>query len=219
MIIVPFIILVAVCVILGTFYAISGYDKSWQSILFKCLAPLSCLVLALVNANLSSSYGACTLLITIALAIMITFEAFSCSLTGKAKLIISSSCSFTAIILFAFAAVSLTNFTPWAILSGLFLGLGVMLVTKLVKKDCSWNEMAMFGLNFAATFILFMQSISTIIVTKTVIAAIFLLIGAIFMTTSVFLSTFSKNTKLFNILTSALRILSLILFASSIYFL
>lgn len=220
MILAAFIILVLVSIILGVFYLLTKHSPSWQSIVLKCLPVLSTAVLALVSANLASSYGAATLMITIALSILVTFEAFKCAnQSEKAAVYFLSSANFAAILLLTFACVSMTNFLPWGLLAGLFLGLGIAFVIRIVKKDWAWGKVCMVGLNLMATFAFMLQAVGTILATKTIISAMLLLLSALFLSVHILLEIFATDTKTFVMISNALRILALILAASSIYFL
>ena len=218
MVIAAFIILLALSVILGVFYTLAKSDKSWQSVLVKCLALLSCLTLSLVSANISSAYGAFTLMSTIAVACLLAFECAKCALENvTARLYLLSSANAVAIILFILASISLTTFSYWPILAGIFFGIGFGLLSKIIKKF-SWPKTAMIMLNLAATFTFVMQSIALIITGRAAATAALALISALFMTAHIFMEIFKKDNKTFTVISNTLRILSIILIATSIYF-
>ena len=218
MILIAFILMSVVSVILGVLYSLTKYDAKWSNILIKCLALLSCLALSLTSANLNSSYGAYTHLITLGMAVLICFEAFKCTSNGKASTYILPSTNFVAVLLFLCAGISQTNFALWALLSGLFFGAGIAFVVKIVKKDFSWQVSLMTGLNLALIFAFLLQSIAIILSTKALVPALLFLFSALFMSLHTLLEIFAEKGKVVTIVSSGLRILSLIILSASIYF-
>ncbi len=218
MILVAFILMTIVSVILGAFYTLTKWDSKWQNILVKCLALLSCLALALTSANLNSAYGAYTLLISLGMAVLICFEAFKCTTAGKASVYILPSANLVALLLFLCAGVSQTNFSLWALLSGLFFGAGIAFIVKIVKKDFTWQTNLMISFNLSLLLAFFMQSVAVILTTKTIVPAILYLFSALFMSVHTLLEIFATKNKTTTIISNILRILSLLILSASIYF-
>lgn len=218
MILVAFILMTIVSVILGVFYALTKWDTKWHNILIKCLALLSCLALCLTCANLSSKYGAYTLMVSLGIAALISFEVFKCSLSGKPAIYILPATNLVAIVLFLFAGVSLTNFSLWALLSGLFFGAGLSFIVKIVKKSWPWQQILMTGLNLAVTFAFLMQSIAIVMTAKMLATALLFLFSALCLIVHTIIEIFGKGGKTITIISNALRILSFILLSMSIYF-
>ena len=63
--------LLAFSVIMGVMHCLTDYSNGWKSVASKTFFVVSTLLLALVSANLASSYGALTLMISIGLALLI----------------------------------------------------------------------------------------------------------------------------------------------------
>lgn len=220
MIIAVYSILISVCVILGVLYCIFKYENNIINISLKTLPVLACLILALVSANLSSNYGAFTLLVTIAIAVLLPFEAVKCvnqeKKIDKNGLFLSIT-NFVGVILFSVAGLSLITFTPWGMLAGLLLGLGSSCLFMLLSKGRKWTYYLGITLTFTANFLFLFQAIATIMFSKALLLSILYLISAILMTAHSYCGIFSSRNRIMYVISDAFRVLSLIAIASTIF--
>lgn len=219
MVIAAFVILLILCIGLGVLQALSKVNNSWQSILFRTLAPLSCLIFALTNTNLASAYGAFTLMTSIGLAFLIVYECFACTIENKnAKLYTLSLTNFAGFILFAFAVLSLTSFSIYSILAGILFGIASAFIAKMVKRSFSWPTVLMLMLNLAASFMYLMQSVALVASGKNIAVALLCIFSSALLVCHTFMGIFKKEGKVFHTISNLLRILSVILISAAIYF-
>lgn len=220
MIIAVYSILISVCVILGVLYCIFKYENNIINISLKTLPVLACLILALVSANLSSNYGAFTLLVTIAIAVLLPFETVKCvnqeKKFDKNGLFLSIT-NFVGVILFSVAGLSLITFTPWGMLAGLLFGLGSSCLFMLLSKGRKWTYYLGITLTFTANFVFIFQAIATIMFSKALLLSILYLTSAILMTAHSYCGIFSSRNRVMYVISDAFRVLSLIAIASTIF--
>ena len=71
--------LLAFSVIMGVMHCLTDYSNDWKSVSSKTFFVLSTVMLALANANFSSSYGALTLMISFGLAMVMASQTLQCT--------------------------------------------------------------------------------------------------------------------------------------------
>lgn len=219
LLLVTFFCMLGVTLILGGLYVAFNPSTSILHFTFKTLAPTACLFLALISANLASSFGGYTLFITLALAIIIALEAFKCvnsqaTLGSTLFLGISNAVS---LLLLTIAGIVIAPFNIFGLLTGLLLGLGISCIVLIFKK-LTPSQIIMLIINLAMAGLLIGQAIVLLISQISLGTAIVYLISALLTLFQLVFTSFLKPNKIMPYIARTARILALIGFAMSIYF-
>lgn len=213
--------LLAFSVIMGVMHCLTDYSNDWKSVASKTFFVVSTLLLALVSANLASSYGALTLMISIGLALLIVSQTLQCTNAQqqtKATFFTARLIQMVALLLFAFAGISLFSFVPWGILTGLCAGIALTFLIAILQRDKSFVQYLFIFLSVTCSLIFLFQSFACLFLSKYTFTSILLLVGAIFLCARIVVSVFSnKDSKLGRILSDVFLAISLICIASSIF--
>lgn len=213
--------LLAFSVIMGVMHCLTDYSNDWKSVSSKTFFVLSTVMLALANANLSSSYGALTLMISFGLAMVMASQTLQCTNAQqqtKATFYMTRIIQSLSLLLFAFAGVSLFSFVPWGILSGICIGFALTFLIAILQRDKTFVQYLFIFLSVTSSLIFLFQSFACLILSKSMFSSILLLVGAFFMCARIVVSIFSKkDSRLGRILSDVFLTISLICIASSIF--
>lgn len=212
--------ILGVAVILGVLYVIFCHNTNLLNFIVKLLAPTACLLLALISANLSSSFGGYTTFIAMGLAITIAVNAFQCVKQKdlkKSETLFLGSINALTILCFAVAGIVIANFNVLGLACGLLLGLGTGFLVSIFRK-MNLAEGAVTIINTAIAGLMFGQGIVLFLSHVNIIGAVLYFISAILTLSQLILSVFIKENKAMQIISNTMRILSLITIALSIYF-
>ncbi len=210
----------AICLIVGALSAVFGYNKNLLSFIMRILSSLAILILALVSANLSASFGGYTIFITIAIAFSIAQEAFILSRNQdrqKAETLVLGITNALCLLCVLAAGITLIQFNLLGLAFGLLLGLGISCIVALVKK-LSLIETLMICINLTLGSLILGQTLALLIAHfVTAISVLFLLASLVNLFT-LFYSTFAKENKTTFIITQVAKLICLTLLAFSIFF-
>lgn len=220
MLLVSYICLLAVCIISGIFYSILNYKLKAINVAIKLFAPLSCVLLALVTANLTSAISGYSLFLMIGLLLIVCAEGLNFvedkNNTYYFVKNIISSCGY---ICFALSGIILGNFNVFAILFSLFFSAGVVLILFAIQ-----GKQKPFGY-YLSNLILFITlglmlgyGFVQILNTLHLLATILYISGAACITIGTLFHLFrNPENAISKIMGNAIYIIGLIAFASSIY--
>lgn len=215
---IAFIISVCIALLLcGLNIYLSNNENVYIAFL-RNFAPLICLILALISANLSSSFGGWTIFISLALAINIVINSYSrYNKDGLTPLLLGGA-NTVELLCLALAAMVSMRFNIWGILFGLCIGGLAGLVSIIIDRK-PWINALIYCINLAFCGLVFGQAI-TLFVSKTLLASsVLYLIASLFTFARPIYANFVKKEGLtFSIIGQVLEYLPLIFFASSIYF-
>ena len=216
--------LLGVCVILGILNCFFDFTANWKNITFKNFFVLSVLIFALVNANLSSNYGALTLMTSLAIAILLIGQTFKFQNSQENNInsfgILESICLFTASIILAFANISLITFVPWGIITGICASLAFIMLFALIQKEQGFKQYALKFLQIIGPMIYFFQSLTSLFITNHILVCTLILVSSAFLLAKVIINVFStSNNKLSQNLQDSFFAISIIVVATSIFLL
>ncbi len=219
LLLITFFCILGVTLILGGLYVAFPSSTNILHFTFKALAPTACLFLALISANLASSFGGYTLFITLALAIIIALETFKCAKQEKTNSVslVRGLGNLLPLILFAVAGIIVVSFNVWGLLMGLFLGLLIACISLIFKK-LNLIESIILIANLAIGGLVLGQGIILLLSNLALGTKIIYFISAFLMLFNLVFSTFMKEDKVMPYIARTTRILALIGFAMSIYF-
>ncbi len=217
MTIVTLICISAVALILGVLFSIYKSSTDILNLAFKMLAPAACLMLALVSANLSSSFGGYTLFICLALTLTITFESYKCvkpqEKDNKDVIFLGIINAFSLLSLLA-AGMIVIEFKILALAAGLLLGLCAFSIICIFKElSLVKNLLLAFNLVFAGMVL--GQALALVLTGG--LFAIFYLIASVCLLFNTIFDLFVGEKQSMRIVSNASRILALLLFAFSIF--
>ena len=210
-----FYLILAVTLILGTMFVLFN-KASMLGLAVKSLAPLSCLMLALVAANLSSSFGGYTLFVCLGLGIIIAVETYAAAQKENQNYTFLSGLNLVAVLAFVVAGVLLAQINVFALGLGALLGTSVACVVMIFKK-LSRLQSTFVCLNIIAAFAMLGQGVA-LLMSGMLLPAIIFTVSAVLTFSHLLLKLFGSG-KVCLIITNVLRILSLVAIATSIYFL
>ncbi len=220
MINVPFIILSILCVGMGAIFTIFHKKVGWQGILLRGLTIFSFLILAIVSANVKELNNALPMFVLIALGLLILSESLFASnnVDENARLITFSLLNFASIMLFAVSSITLSEFDVLALVGGILTGLGLGLIVCGFKRNWALYPILMEILISLSLGLLLGFSLTAVIVSSHFISSLFMLFGAVLMTTKHILESFCSKYKFCGYLVSALYLLSLLFMTMTIFF-
>lgn len=210
-----FCLILAVTLILGSLFVL--FNKSnMLSLAVKTLAPLSCLLLALVSANLTSAFGGYTIFVCIGLGIIVAVETYAAAQKEEGSKAFLSAANLLAIISFVAAGLLLSQINLFALGLGALLGVSVACIVMVFKNQGALQN-TLTCLNVIFAFTMLGEAVA-LLMSGTILPAVFFTLSAVLVIASNLLKLFG-NGKVFLIITNILRVLSLITIAASIYFL
>lgn len=222
MLIIAFICLLVVCLATGTIYSIYSNKENIINKAVKLSALLSCCLLAVVTANLTSAIGGYSIFIIIALVVLLCSEALNRPDLANNKgyyyvksltLSLGFVCVFVAGIIFA-------GFNLFTFIAGLFIGGGLIcLEFALTRRNKNKHQLISESLLLGFMALALSQGITMVISTINVLVGVFYLLGMIFSCVGLAIKLFKpSDNKILNIICNALYILGLIFITCSIYF-
>lgn len=221
MTIAAFICTAVVAAIIGGLSVAAKHSTNIFDFAFKLLAPLACLVLALVSGNLASALGGYTIFIALGMALILAEEAFKCvhgEDTNKSSVLFMGITNMLSYACFACGAALVVPFKVWGLLAGLMLGLAAACILMCVKKLTITQWLVTAG-NIALCGAALGQGIALLASHSNLITSVLFFIGAAFAFFQVIFSLFTKRDRTMQIIGSVAQVLSLLLISGSIYFL
>lgn len=214
-----FILLVVLCVGMGVIYTIFHKRYDWQGLLVRGLTILSLLALAIVAANLKELNNALPIFFILALGVLFITETIKTTqkIEGRANLIIYSVLSFASTTLLAVGAITLSQFNILSLVGGILTGVGLGLIVCAVKKDWSVWSIVMEVLVWLSVGLLLGFAMTAVLTSKHLLSSVFMLLGAVFMLAYKLIEKFASNNKVFEYISNALYVLSLLLLTITIY--
>lgn len=216
-----FICVAVATVIFSALSVVAKYTTSIFDFVFKLLGVTSCLVLALVSANLSSSFGGYTIFIALGLALTIALSAFKCvkgANTDKISIIFMGVTNALSYACFAIAGLLIISLNIWGLLAGLFLGLAISFFIMIFRK-LKLTARITTSANIALCGMFFGQAITLLVTNAPLVTSILYFLSSFIALFQIIFGVFVKNRRALEIVSSVSYILSLILIAGSIYFL
>lgn len=221
MLMIAFICLVLVCLITGTFYSIYSNKYTVVNAVVKFSAILSCCILAIITANLTSAIGGYSIFIIIGLIFILIYEFFNISNFEKKKayfyfknLILTFS-----FICFLVAGLIYGNFNIFALLCGTFISVGLICLNFALKRQVKSKEELISQSILIPLICLFLGQGITLVLGTHFLTGLFYLVGGVFTLAGTMTTMLKKeNDNIVRILANALYILGLISISSSIYF-
>ena len=212
--------IVSVCIALlvcGLSIYVSNNENVYL-VFLRSFAPLICLILALVSANLSSSFGGWTIFISLALAINIIIASNSRNNKDKVTPLLLGGAYAVELLCFALAAIVSLPFNIWGILFGLSIGAFVGILSIIFDRK-PWLNALIYCINLAFCGLVLGQAITLLISGRLLISSILYLLASLFIFARPIYVNFVKREELtFSVIGQVLEYLPLILLASSIYF-
>lgn len=218
---VTFFCILGICVALGCVFCMVQSTTNNMNLTVKTLSIVSCLMLALVSANLSSAFGGYTLFLAAGLSVIIGEETYRCVKykdKSTASVWFLSGSNALSLLCFLLGGILLAPFTPWGMLAGVAAGLGATLLMIIFKK-LSWSQWLAICLNVVIAAAMLGQGLSLIISGFEFKTAIMYMVAAFLITFQLIFSVFSRHDRTMRIVSNIVRIASLILIAASIYLL
>ena len=215
MAILTFCLVLAVALILGTMFVLFNKANT-LSYAIKCFAPLSSLVLALVAANLSSYFGGYTIFVCLGLGTVVAIENYAAAQKEDSNVSLLSAMNLFSVISFVIAGVLLAKFNVFALGLGALLGTSVACGVMIFKKVGKVQGLLV-CFNIIAAFTMLGQGVA-LLMSETLLPSIIFAITSVLIISNILIKLFGKG-KACTMIANALRMLSLITIAASIYFL
>lgn len=222
MMIVAYICLVLVCMITGAFYSIYNYKNNIICVTAKLAGMLSCAILAIVTANLSSAIGGYSIFIIIGLLFLLCGECMSLIdlRDNKFYYYIKNITTGLGYLCFCLAGMLYASFNVFGLLLGLFLATGfICLFLALEKEKKSMHYWISQGVLMLFICIFFGQGLVLIISAPSLMSGLFYFFGGLLSVTGTIMHHLRKKEQnTIRIIANALYIVGIIATASSIFF-
>lgn len=222
MLLAAFICMVVISLALGTLYTLYGYEKKVVNVAVKLSAILSCGLIAIVCANLTSAVGGFSLFIIVATLLLIVSEAFNFLDEENNALFYYLKSLFPALayVCIMVAGIFKSNFNYFSILFAIFLCGGLFCLSfAFAKEKRSINYWISKAILFLAVALFLGQGFTMIASSTKLLVSLFYLSGGVLTTASQIVKIFKDDeNKILKIILNALTILGLILTCSSIFF-
>ena len=219
---IAFICLLIVCLITGTFYSIYTYKTDVKNIAVKLSAILSCAVLAIVTANLTSAVGGYSIFAVIGFMFLLCAECISLlnlkENTGYYYLKnITLSLGFVC---FYIAGLTFGIFNAFTLLFGIFVAIALNCLNLAFKRhEKTKHQLIAQGVLLGSISLFLSQGITLVLSSTYLLIGLFYLFGSIFSIIGLNIHLLrKKENNLLRIAGNIVYILGLITFASSIYF-
>ena len=215
-----FSIFLVLCVGMNIVYTIFHKEKGYKGLLIKGSTLLSCLMFALVCANLNSLTNSQPLLVVFGLACMLFAQAMSISEidSEKSKMIVYGVLNGVAIACFGMSCISLSNFSFLAILGGISVGAGLGCAVCSVKKYKKWYQVLSVLFHWCGAGFLLGEGLYAIIASTHLISSILMLAGGVMIVFNQIVRDFLPQKAKWEYVFNAIYVLSAIAIASSIFF-
>lgn len=219
MIMVPIIIFGSVSLIMSVLYSIFKSRGDWISFVVRNITMLLLLIFAVVTINITSVTNGLSLFIAVALAINMFYESLQTSKieNQKTKEIMSNVTRGVTYLSLMLSAMSLASFNVYALFGGLLSGLAIGMITWIIKKTDDAGEAVSYIFAYGCLGLMLGFAINGIMFTGHIISAILTLVAGALLLTYELLSSFLKEGKLKDILTSEFKIIALILLVLAIF--
>lgn len=222
MLLVAFICLLVVCLATGTLYSIYNYKKTIGNIAVKLSAILSCCVLSLVTANLTSAIGGYSIFVIIGLIFLMLGECITLFDLKENKFFYYFKNSTLAIgfLSIFIAGITYGVFNVFALLFGLFMACGLICLNFAFKRQqSSLSKLISQSILYVVLGLFLGQGLTLTLTGTHLLVGIFYLIAGIFAIISRTINILrKKEDNIARIIGNALYILGLIILSSSIYF-
>ena len=215
-----FVIFLVLCVGMNIAYTIFHQEKGYKGLLIKGSTILSCLMFALVCANLNSLTNSQPLLIVFGIACMLFSQAMSISEIDeeKPKMIVHGVLNGVAIACFGISCISLSNFSFLAILGGLSLGAGLGCAVCSIRKYKKWYQVFSVLFHWSGAGFLLGEGLYAIIASTHILSSILMLIGGVMILFNQIVRDFIPQKQKWDYVYNAIYVFSTIVIATSIFF-
>ena len=207
------------CVLMAVVYTIYGQKSGWQGLLVRGLAILSCIALTLVSASLRSITNALPIFVTIGLAILLLSETLKVSnfAGDKAQTVVSGILTSVAFISIALGGMSLSEFSIFALLGGIFFGVGFGLVVCAIKKYKGIDKVLSEVFSFMAIGFILGFGLMAILSSIHTLSAVCMLGGGLVLLFQKFMLSLGKGGKVISYIANALFVVAIAVISLSIY--
>lgn len=215
-----FCIFLVLCVGMNIVYTIFHKETGYKGLLIKGSTLLSCLMFALVCANLNSLTNSQPLLVVFGIACMLFSQAMSISeIDGEMpKMIVHGVLNGVAIACFGLSCISLSNFSFLAILGGLAIGAGVGCAVCSVKKYKKWYQVLSVLFHWCGAGFLLGEGLYAIIASTHLLSSVLMLVGGAMIVFNQIIRDFIPQNEKWEYAFNAIYVFSVIVIAASIFF-
>lgn len=216
---VPVIIFGSASLIMSVFYSIFKDKGNWLGFIIRNITMLLLLVFAVVTINVTSVINGLSLFIAVAMAINMFYESLQTSKIDNLKIkeIMSSVTRGVTYLSLMLSAMSLASFSAYALVGGALVGLAIGMIVWMIKKTSEASEAVSYIFAYACLGAMIGLGINAVLFSSHVLSAILVLVAGGLLLVSEILSSFLKDGKLKDILTSEFKIVALILLVLAIF--
>ena len=207
---VPVIIFGSASLIMSVFYSIFKDKGNWLGFIIRNITMLLLLVFAVVTINVTSVINGLSLFIAVAMAINMFYESLQTSKIDNLKIkeIMSSVTR---------GVTYLASFSAYALVGGALVGLAIGMIVWMIKKTSEASEAVSYIFAYVCLGAMIGLGINAVLFSNHVLSAILVLVAGGLLLVSEILSSFLKDGKLKDILTSEFKIVALILLVLAIF--
>lgn len=216
---VPVIIFGSASLIMSVFYSIFKDKGNWLGFIIRNITMLLLLVFAVVTINVTSVINGLSLFIAVAMAINMFYESLQTSKIDNLKIkeIMSSVTRGVTYLSLMLSAMSLASFSAYALVGGALVGLAIGMIVWMIKKTSEASEAVSYIFAYVCLGAMIGLGINAVLFSSHVLSAILVLVAGGLLLVSELLSSFLKDGKLKDILTSEFKIVALILLVLAIF--
>ena len=216
---VPVIIFGSASLIMSVFYSIFKDKGNWLGFIIRNITMLLLLVFAVVTINVTSVINGLSLFIAVAMTINMFYESLQTSKIDNLKIkeIMSSVTRGVTYLSLMLSAMSLASFSAYALVGGALVGLAIGMIVWMIKKTSEASEAVSYIFAYACLGAMIGLGINAVLFSNHVLSAILVLVAGGLLLVSEILSSFLKDGKLKDILTSEFKIVALILLVLAIF--
>lgn len=216
---VPVIIFGSASLIMSVFYSIFKDKGNWLGFIIRNITMLLLLVFAVVTINVTSVINGLSLFIAVAMAINMFYESLQTSKVDNLKIkeIMSSVTRGVTYLSLMLSAMSLASFSAYALVGGALVGLAIGMIVWMIKKTSEASEAVSYIFAYVCLGAMIGLGINAVLFSSHVLSAILVLVAGGLLLVSGLLSSFLKDGKLKDILTSEFKIVALILLVLAIF--
>ena len=211
-----FITLAVACLALAVLNGFYQDREKTSGMVFCIVTPLTFLVFSVISGNLSSTYNALYLTISLAVAFYVATEA--CTRPNNAEMILKGILNIASVVLLVLGSVSLSPFTIFGLLGGFLFGGGFGFVMLAAKKDFSATKKAICFVEFLFSGAILGCSFSSMLASLHVVSAALYLAGAVLLFAKYLLRTFFGQHQTIKVISRIVFGLSMVAIISSIFF-
>lgn len=216
---VPVIIFGSASLIMSVFYSIFKDKGNWLGFIIRNITMLLLLVFAVVTINVTSVINGLSLFIAVAMTINMFYESLQTSKIDNLKIkeIMSSVTRGVTYLSLMLSAMSLASFSAYALVGGALVGLAIGMIVWMIKKTSEASEAVSYIFAYVCLGAMIGLGINAVLFSSHVLSAILVLVAGGLLLVSELLSSFLKDGKLKDILTSEFKIVALILLVLAIF--